>query len=447
MKWNNGSLVPAGLIFIGFATHQTTGIGLHIHSHLIPTIERESLDLQDPHIAAWNRELLAVTGQLARFIYDQTLSENIQLISGSSAAIFAPFSFQSTSPDSQIGEALFRGFLASPWPVQVPVRTSPLQPHLSLVPSSEALLATSGSLQEFLALPLVPFELAECGFFAALKRSGLIGEVKTEMIFETLSKSILTPNALVALLQWLRKEHGNDKEYIQRLFSVVRFREHLDSSVVIRLKRIKSYDTRNVPEALPLPSEILPRSIARHFAVEDLRLHFSLSTCKLPSYIEFYLSDSQSFLFREAHTSEELLRFISKSSSQLSEAFWTKIKTRLAQIKCISTSEGMKFPGESVLPSSLANDDQPMVNFKLSQLPIDEDSIPIAFLKRIGCRIFPVNSINGMTGRTASTGEEMRALIRSLIEERANLAEADFQALKETPFLTGTVEKELILHR
>lgn len=412
---------------------------MHIHSHLIPTIERESLDLQDPHIAVWNKELLSIIGQITRFIYDRTLSENIHLITGSasSTALLAPFSFQTTSPDSQIGDALLRGFLASKSIIQVPTRLSPLHPQLSLMPASDARLATSASLHEFLDLPLVPFELAQTAFFIALKRMELMTDVNQEIIVDTLSKSILMATALVTLLQWLQKEHPNDRDFVQRIFSVVRFSERVDSSVVIHLCRIKYFDTLNIPKVLPLPLKVLPLSIACHFAVEDLRLRFSLTKCPLNSYIEFFLSDGQSFLFREAQTSEEVLRFISKYSSQLTDSVWTKIKAKLSQIRCISTSRGMKLPSESYLPSSLSTENQPMVNFQLSQTSIDvidDDSIPVAFLKRIGCRIFDVT----LRLSNSSGGENMRLLIQSLIEERANLADADFQSLQETQFLTGS---------
>ena len=245
LKFNNGLLVRAGLIFIGFATHQTTGIGMHIHSHLIPTIERESLDLQDPHIAVWNKELLSMIGQITRMIYNRTLSENIHFITGSAAstALLAPFSFQTTSPDSQIGEALLRGFLASKSVLQVPSRISPRHPQLSLVAVFEARLATSASLHEFVELPLVPFELAQTAFFTALKRMGWMTEVNKEMLVEALRKSILMPDALVSLLQWLRKEHPNDKDLFKRIFHYPR-RFFLFPSLVASPRQIFVFDSR-----------------------------------------------------------------------------------------------------------------------------------------------------------------------------------------------------------
>lgn len=41
----------------GHATGQTTGIGGHISARFIPTVERESIDLVDRHVAIWNKEV------------------------------------------------------------------------------------------------------------------------------------------------------------------------------------------------------------------------------------------------------------------------------------------------------------------------------------------------------------------------------------------------------
>lgn len=50
-------LVPSvgdqGRVFIGFPTHQTTGSGIHLAAHLIPTVERESIDFVDKSLNVW----------------------------------------------------------------------------------------------------------------------------------------------------------------------------------------------------------------------------------------------------------------------------------------------------------------------------------------------------------------------------------------------------------
>jgi hypothetical protein len=59
------SVLPSksGRIFIGFPTAQTTGLLCHISApSVIPTVERESIDLNARHVKTWNTELLRVAG-------------------------------------------------------------------------------------------------------------------------------------------------------------------------------------------------------------------------------------------------------------------------------------------------------------------------------------------------------------------------------------------------
>jgi len=63
-------LIPKkqGRVYIGFPTHQTTGFCGHVGAPaLVPTVERESIDLADPQLRIWNGELLACVGIFARY--------------------------------------------------------------------------------------------------------------------------------------------------------------------------------------------------------------------------------------------------------------------------------------------------------------------------------------------------------------------------------------------
>ncbi|OMJ07446.1 hypothetical protein AYI70_g12178 [Smittium culicis] len=62
-----------GSVFIGFATHQTTGCSAHLAAQFIPTVERESIDFIDPALAKWNRELLSIFGIMCRILHDSEL--------------------------------------------------------------------------------------------------------------------------------------------------------------------------------------------------------------------------------------------------------------------------------------------------------------------------------------------------------------------------------------
>jgi len=66
------SVLPTknGRIFIGFPTAQTTGLLAHISApSVIPTVERESIDLNARYVRTWNLEMLRVAGMACRIAY------------------------------------------------------------------------------------------------------------------------------------------------------------------------------------------------------------------------------------------------------------------------------------------------------------------------------------------------------------------------------------------
>ena len=62
-----------GKVFIGFETHQTSGLGVHFTAPFIPTVERESIDFVDSCLKIWNIELVKLTGRLCRLIYENEI--------------------------------------------------------------------------------------------------------------------------------------------------------------------------------------------------------------------------------------------------------------------------------------------------------------------------------------------------------------------------------------
>ena len=66
--------IGAGRIFIGFRTSQTTGLAAHLAAPLIPTVEREAIDLQDPTLKIYNTELLEFSGMLMRLTLENSMS-------------------------------------------------------------------------------------------------------------------------------------------------------------------------------------------------------------------------------------------------------------------------------------------------------------------------------------------------------------------------------------
>jgi hypothetical protein len=64
----------AGRVFIGFRTSQTTGLAAHLAAPLIPTVEREAIDMQDPTLKVYNTELLDFAGILMRLTLEHSMS-------------------------------------------------------------------------------------------------------------------------------------------------------------------------------------------------------------------------------------------------------------------------------------------------------------------------------------------------------------------------------------
>lgn len=62
-----------GRVFIGFRTSQTTGLAAHLQAPLIPTVEREAIDLQDPTLKVYNTELLQICGIILRLTLEHAM--------------------------------------------------------------------------------------------------------------------------------------------------------------------------------------------------------------------------------------------------------------------------------------------------------------------------------------------------------------------------------------
>lgn len=113
-----------GKVFIGFETHQTTGLGVHFTAPFIPTVERESIDFVDNCLKIWNIELVQLTGRLCRLIYEEEIS-NIQFEKDENYLkkakhVMEAFNFKNSTPSGIIGWILYDEFLKYPYELKLP---------------------------------------------------------------------------------------------------------------------------------------------------------------------------------------------------------------------------------------------------------------------------------------------------------------------------------------
>ncbi|CAF1577380.1 unnamed protein product, partial [Adineta steineri] len=433
LKYFQEKFSPSGQIFISLGTHQTTGIGMHIYSHLIPTIERENLDLQDPYISIWNEQLLKSIGNIIRFIYDQTITNIVNNHSQYLNTILSFYSFQTTVPNKAIGEFLLDGFLSSDKDIFVPIQRCSSDNQLLLIPSRHAYLSNSKYLEKFLSIPLIPFDIGQNEFIQILRHNKQIQELTNEIIREKIRESIFLYDELVNLLHWLCTNIFEDNSYIKTILSEIYYRE-TSQSTIIELENIEFYNILNLPLIVPLPSNVLPSNIVNHISQEDLEKKLFLTKLPIRNLIQFYLLPTQHYLFENEFTSNILLHLFSQYWNQFNTNNLNNIKIILSKLKCISTNQGMKLPQQSYISSANLSKDLPQITFDMSS----EYSLSIEFLKSIGCRTIDfstttiANHLNSM-----NNNQTLQDLIQNLLKQRDNMSDTDVNALGNTPCFAG----------
>jgi hypothetical protein len=318
---------------------------------------------------------------------------------------------------------------------------------MSLVPSTNAFLSNSESICSFLSKPLVPFDLGKNDFFTILQTYARINEIDYSTIISDIHKSIFSLNEFIELLHWLCTKEVNNKLYIQKVLSVIRFRETINSPS-ITLNNIAFYDGFKIPSDLPLPWNILPSNIACHLSCEQLNKKLFLSEVPLEYLLRFYIDqDEQQKLFCIKNTSTHLLTFLSQHWNQLNESVQNRIKTLLSQLKCIPTTKGMQLPKDSYIYSSASSKKGlPIITLKTSQASKNgndndisneqvDDLVSIEFLKGINCRIIDTGFDPSI--KPSSNAKYNQDYIQKLLRNLKDMSGADISNIKQSKSLYG----------
>ncbi|CAF3917003.1 unnamed protein product [Rotaria magnacalcarata] len=427
LKFEKGQLVPSGYIFIGQGTHQTTGLGMHVYSHFIPTIERENIDLQGAYISKWNEELLLAVGQVARYTYDVAIRAAVT--------------------DIKNGLTICEGFFYSKADILVPVRLSPSNAYIQLIPSTKAYLTYSNLIYSFLSVPLIPIELASSGLFTNLKSWDLIVEVNDTIVKQTVQNSVMNFTEFVEFLRWLSQFDVENRELIREMLSLVKV-YHNTSSDILTLKNIRYFDPYGVPSILPLRSDILPSSVVQYISREQLNKRLLLLAISLEELLEFYMHKDQRNIFLNSITAAALLAFISNHIGHVSKNCRKNIVNTLSNTACVPTTRGMKRPNESYIPPINKSSDEPCITLKISQgtrKSDNSDDYPVSreLLIELGCRgvhlpsLFNAESSSSSMSSVSSSNNNFRALVKRLMQERNKMTDTDRKLLQERTSLSS----------
>lgn len=377
-----------GRVFIGFTTNQTTGLNVHISTpSIIPTVERESIDLNNRFIRVWNVELLRVAGIVARVSWGNEtlelgeklsrilksaerkhiLKDDIVALLPETLYLHNTFTWNESTPSSEVGTLVEEAF----WTCNQKTTIATLSTQ-GVVPSSEVRIAPE-ELGFVEGIPLLPEALADVGIIKKLRDYGVITEVTISDIKSELEGKALDAAQLRRFLEWLAhkaKINDIDGVMVQSLLDVAVANDNEDGSGrVIVLAEMKHFlNVSRIPPEMPIPPTTLPFKFTKRVNKPELEM-LGLEDLHLVPWLRWLieniggrgtLSSDQDITESPAFASSVLL-IISKQWEGLSQVSKSTIIELLTPRTVIPTKMGMRKPAESYFPSVKLFDDLPVV--------------------------------------------------------------------------------------
>lgn len=383
------SVLPKeGRIFIGFRTAQTTGFEAHVSApSLIPTVERENIDLSAKHVSTWNIELLRAVGIVLRIGYSLEYSSLQYVLSRSEKSEGLDVTESATSssvctavhtikcytkrestPSPLVADLVEEAF----WNAnseyidvlstngvlpsnQVRITTEPL-PFLTTIPILHSAIRGENSV-----------------FFQLLYNKGMITDVTLKDIKDDLGSKALGETQAELFMKWAAAKTISmeiDLEGLRNLFSVVIVnlnspRLGTDQTTVLLLADILSFvNNSGIPPECPVPSSTAPFSLTKSFSRHQL-LAFGWAELNFTEWIHFLISSSQrlpeSFRLESSPDfATKVLRALSKGWDASSKEN-QKIIDLLSPRTVIPTKQGMRKPSAAYFPTVKLFDDLPVI--------------------------------------------------------------------------------------
>ncbi|KAI5994116.1 hypothetical protein F5J12DRAFT_962838, partial [Pisolithus orientalis] len=459
-------------IFIGNATAQTTGIGGHMASHFIPTVERESIDLVAltyPHHAVWNRELLYIGGFLCRAVYELELSKiqtsweeaaagrpclrpSLELLDQSFLHLLKFFTFHHSTPSSKVAQLLADSFYGC--------STLPLRLLSSVgVRASPDVRAFDPVFAKFLkSLPMLSEDVTrDCArFIAALQDQHKIPAITLSDVSQDLRRHTLDVEELVACLRWWITLSGAGlTSNMADLLDVITLS---GTRGAIHLSSITSFIHPivlgpHIPHDGPLPVFVIPPRISKHFRFEELagfgwKEFIVTSWLRHISCPDVMSADMKYDFTRSFEWATRVLSTLCRIWPQLSTDMQIESRKVIRGKPCIPTCEGLRCPEYTYLPTAdnaLFHHCNPPI---VTGFEVNERME--SFLLFIGVRKDPM--VRFLLNRLLSTGDwTVFQLVDYLAHKAPELASEDLSALKSSEIFTKesfqSNEEENTCHR
>ncbi len=462
---------PGGRIFIGFPTTQTTGAGLHISApSVIPTVEREAIDLNARWVRTWNIEMLRAAGIMTRIAFIHEMAELQQKVQRSAEKlapgsdvkgvisqympeakhIMNAFTFGDSTPSGHVSQIIEESFWTSYKKPFIEVYSS-----RGVLPTTKVRLGSEDLAKFVSGIPVIPPELKDTGFVQKLIDFVLLTTITVEDVREELADKPLNKEQLVNFIQWACKTAASgelDPASRERLLDVAVAVVSEDGGAqgdIIALGNIRNYLAPNkIPAGLPVPPTTIPFDFTSKCSAKDLQA-LGWDPLEIVPWLRFLIetgsrrSDEQN-LTKSSKFAIQILTVLSKNWENMSQSSKNTVISLVQAHPVMPTKLGMRKPTEYFFPSVKLFDDLPTIE--------GCSSLKDKFLSAIGVRktldldtIFKrlLNPSAGDEGMTKSKWSHVE-LIKYLASVRADIPNDDLRKLKESricPAEAGSSEK------
>ncbi len=467
------SVLPAksGKIFIGFPTHQTTGLSAHISApSVIPTVEREAIDFNARYVRTWNIELLRAAGIVCRVAWHTEMAElkgkidrrlegrikirieDVNPVLPEAVTTFKNFTFRESTPSAKTGQILEDAFWTCSKAASIDILSS-----CGVLPTHEVRIAPK-DLSFMDGIPIVPQRLISEAkpFIDKLTDFGLITEVTVSDIKKALEANSLTATHVSEFLSWLTKQTVKgqlDPTTAKSLLSVaIANDESTDDTPtrVLILGQIQHFlNPSKTPVDFPVPPTVMPfkftRTLTKHelesLGWEELQIvpwvRWLIDVAKNRSVISEHqdLTGSPKF-------SAQLLPLLSKQWDSLSQSSKSSLLELLAKHTVIPTKLGMKKPGEAYFPNVKLFEDLPTI----TGLHTVKDKFLLALGVRktidLGVVFERLVAVDGKGTTTDKPQWSHMDLIHYLASVRDDIPREDYKRLQSTAICPKFVKGE-----
>ena len=453
----------SGRIFIGFPTHQTTGLNAHISApSVIPTVERESIDLNARYVRKWNIEMLRAAGIVCRVAFASEMSglkekvhravgrqskirtADVQSMVPEAVAIAKNFSFRESTPAAQTSQIIEDAFWTCSKQASIEVLST-----CGVLPTHEVRIAPK-DLSFMEGVPILPelMALEAKAFVDKLVDIGLLTEINVTDIKKALERTALSSQQLGEFLGWLAKQSSRgqlDPSTVNNLLSVAVANDEAPdgtSSRVLVLGNIQFYTSpTKIPTDIPVPATVMPFKYTKSLKPGDME-SFGWQELQIVPWVKFLVEEAGNLsvlselqdINKTPAFSSQVLSVISKQWDALSQSAKATVVDLLRARTVIPTKFGMKKPAESYFPSVKLFNDLPTIH----GLQGVKDKVLLALGVRKTIELGLVFDRLLSTSPSTTTDETKTRwshvdLVQYLASVRDDIPSADIQRLKETP--------------